>query len=153
MSKARLFVIALTAVALVTGGFVQFAIGGLGCIGEHSDPTWMTNGAVWSIIRSGGYVYVGGQFTRVRELPPGVVGGASFAANGLAQFDAVWRGRPDVDPRHLVGSVRLDQKPIVYALAAAGDKIFVGGDFGAIDGQARTNFGAVDEATGGSTRV
>ena len=46
-----------------------------------------------------------------------------------------------------MGSVRLDQKPIVYALAAAGDKIFVGGDFGAIDGQARTNFGAVDEAT------
>lgn len=113
------------------------------------DATWMTNGAVWAIIRSGDYIYVGGQFTRVRELPPGVLGGQSFAANGLARFDAetgvgdrTWT--PDVS----WGSFSSSEKPTVYALAAAGGTIFAGGDFGAIDGQPRINFGAVDEATG-----
>lgn len=149
MSKARLFVSALTAVALVTGGFFSSPSVASAALANAPDPTWMTNGAVWSIIRSGDYVYVGGQFTRVRELPPGVVGGASFAANGLARFDAVTGvGDPTWTPDISWGPYVSTKKPIVYALAAAGDKIFVGGDFGAIDGQARTNFGAVDEATG-----
>jgi beta-propeller uncharacterized protein DUF5122 len=112
------------------------------------DPTWMTTGAVWSIIRYGDYVYVGGQFDKVRETPPGFPG-ESFVANGLARFDAVTgAGDPTWTPDVSWGSYVSNSKPIVYALAAAGGKIFVGGDFGAIDGLPRTNFAAVDAMTG-----
>ncbi|MGH2629803.1 MAG: hypothetical protein ACRDHI_04490 [Actinomycetota bacterium] len=149
MRKARWLVSALSAIALATGGLVGSASTALAALPNTPDATWMTNGAVWSIIRSGDYIYVGGQFTRVRELPPGVVGGDSFAANGLARFDAVTGvGDPTWTPDISWGSYVSTKRPIVYALAAAGGDIFVGGDFGAIDGQARTNFGAVREATG-----
>ena len=48
------------------------------------DDTWMTNGIVYSVIRSGDYIYVGGKFTRVRQSPTG----KSFAATNLARFRA-----------------------------------------------------------------
>jgi hypothetical protein len=112
------------------------------------DPTWMVTGAVWSIIRYGDFIYVGGQFDKVRETPPGVPGD-SFEANGLARFDAVTGvGDPTWTPDISWGSFSTTVKPVVHALAAVGGKIFVGGQFGAIDGVARTNFAAVDAATG-----
>src|SRR5215218_6665511 len=54
-------------------------------INPTPDDTWMTNGIVYSVIRSGNYIYVGGKFTRVRSA---VSGGQSFAATNLARFDA-----------------------------------------------------------------
>ncbi len=49
------------------------------------DDIWMTNGTVYSIIRHGDYVYVGGKFTKVRSA---ATGGQSFLATNLARFDA-----------------------------------------------------------------
>ena len=107
------------------------------------DDIWMTNGIVYSVIRSGDYIYVGGNFTRARSA---ATGGQSFLATDVARFDAdtgvgdpTWT--PDVtgaDP----------STTIVYALAASGGKIWVGGKFDAVDGVARRNLAAVSEQTG-----
>jgi hypothetical protein len=103
----------------------------------------MTNGRVWSIIRHGGYVYVGGNFTRARSAASG---GASFAATDLARFDATtgiadknWT--PDVTGTNSTTTQ-------VYSLVAAGGKIWVGGKFDAVDGQSRRNLAAVSPETG-----
>ena len=106
------------------------------------DDTWMTNGIVYSIARHGDYIYVGGKFTRVRQSPTG----PSFAATNLARFhadtgegDRTWT--PDVTGVDMT-------KVIVYEVAAADGKIWVGGRFGAIDGVARRNLAAVSPETG-----
>jgi len=110
-------------------------------INQTPDNTWMTNGIVYSVIRSGNYIYVGGQFTRVRQSPTG----KSFAATNLARFhadtgvgDPTWT--PDVTGADMT-------KTYVYALAAADSKIWVGGNFGAVDGVARRNLAAVSPDT------
>jgi Bacterial Ig-like domain/RTX calcium-binding nonapeptide repeat (4 copies)/Domain of unknown function (DUF5122) beta-propeller len=111
------------------------------------DDTWMTNGIVYSVIRSGEYIYVGGKFDRVRSAASG---GKSFAVKNLARFDAD-TGVGDPSWRPAVTGV--DPKITkVYALAAAGGKIWVGGKFDAIAEQpggtpvARRNLAAVSEA-------
>jgi hypothetical protein len=112
-------------------------------INQTPDKTWMTNGAVYSVIRSGEYVYVGGKFTRVRSA---VTGGQSFAATNLARFradtgagDPTWT--PDVTGADMT-------KTYVYALAAVNGKIWLGGSFGAVNGVARRNLAAVSPGTG-----
>ena len=108
----------------------------------------MTDGAVRAIIRDGNWIYIGGQFTKVRTTPIGVPG-PSFAANGVARIDAATGlGDPTWTPDVSWGSYVATTKPIVWALAAAGGKIWIGGDFGAVDGLPRTNFAAVDATTG-----
>jgi hypothetical protein len=111
-------------------------------INETPDNTWMTNGRVYSIIRSGDYIYVGGKFTRARSA---VSGGKSFAATNIARFDAdTGVGDPSWTP-DVTGA---GTSTTVYALAAAGGKIWVGGQFNAVDGISRRNLAAVNEQTG-----
>jgi len=112
-------------------------------INPTPDDTWMTNGVVYSVIRSGDYIYVGGKFTRVRSEASG---GQSFAATNLARFradtgvgDPTWT--PDVTGADATTTT-------VYALAASGGKIWVGGRFGAVNGTARRNLAAVSPDTG-----
>jgi hypothetical protein len=113
-------------------------------VSEAPDSTWMTNGRVYSVVRHGDYIYVGGKFTRVRQTPSGL---GSFAATNLARFntntgvaDKSWT--PDV-----TGSdMNITQ---VYSLAAAGGKIWVGGKFDAVNGIARRNLAAVSVASPG----
>jgi hypothetical protein len=112
------------------------------------DDIWMTNGIVYSVIRSGEYIYVGGNFSRARSAASG---GQSFAATDLARFDA----DTGVGDRNWTPDVTGVDPEItkVYALAAAGGKIWVGGKFDAIaepDGTpvARRNLAAVSEQTG-----
>jgi hypothetical protein len=109
---------------------------------ETPDNTWMTNGKVTSTIRSGDYIYVGGKFTRARSA---VSGGKSFVATNIARFDAdTGVGDPTWTP-DVTGA---DTTTAVYALAAAGGKIWVGGKFNAVDGISRRNLAAVSEQTG-----
>jgi hypothetical protein len=152
LSKKRLGVLlaaSAMAFALLAAGMAMperaqaLEIGPSPTINSTPDDTWMTNGKVFSIIRSGNYIYVGGQFSRVQSE---VSGGQSFAAKNLARFhadtgvgDPTWT--PDVtgeDP----SATRVD------ALAEANGKIWVGGRFGAIDGVARRNLAAVSPDTG-----
>lgn len=112
------------------------------------DPTWMTNGIVYAIVRSGDRIYIGGRFTSVRSCPPGQACGAgnttrvdNVAALDAATGAAIKSWKP---------AVTGDSTPptTVYALAALDGKIFIGGDFDAVNGVARTNFAAVDATTG-----
>jgi hypothetical protein len=114
-------------------------------INETPDPAWMTNGVVYSIVRSGDHVYVGGKFTKVRSA---VTGGQGFAATNLARFDA----DTGVGDRNWTPDVTGADKATtrVYSLAVtdepevAGDeKIWVGGKFDAVDGVPRRNLAAV----------
>ena len=107
------------------------------------DDTWMTNGIVYSIVRSRRLHLRGGKFTRVRSA---VSGGRSFAATNLARFDAdTGVGDPTWTPD--VTGVDMT-KVIVYEVAAADGKIWVGGKFDAVDGVARRNLAAVSPDTG-----
>jgi hypothetical protein len=107
------------------------------------DETWMTNGIVYSVIRHGNYIYVGGKFSRVRSA---VSGGQRFAATNLARFyadsgvgDPTWT--PDVTGADMT-------KTHVSELAVVGENIWVGGTFGAVDGIARRNLAAVSVDSG-----
>lgn len=116
-------------------------------LGPTPDATATTNGVIWTTIRDGNYIYIGGQFTKVK--PPIGVGGAGFDVNGLARIDAATGlGDPSWTPDVTWGSFVTSKKPAVRAMAAAGGRIWIGGEFGAVDGQPRTNFAAIDAATG-----
>jgi hypothetical protein len=105
------------------------------------DETWQTNGKVYSIVRYGDYIYVGGKFTKV--LSP--TGTGSFAVQNLARFDAN-TGEGDSTWKPNVTAADMT-KVNVYALAAAGDKIWVGGKFEAVNGVTRRNLAAVSAAS------
>ena len=94
-----------------------------GALSSAADSgTWGFNGRVSAILRSGGTVYVGGEFTQI--ISPN---GATQAANHVAAFDALtlqpttWR--PSVDGN-------------VLALASSGDgsTIYIGGEFTSVQG-------------------
>lgn len=107
------------------------------------DDTWMTNGKIFSVARSGDYVYVGGKFTRARQST--TKGARSFSATNVARFDAdTGVGDPTWTP-DVTGA---DTSTTVYALVAAGGNVWVGGKFQAVDGIARRNLAAVSESTG-----
>jgi hypothetical protein len=137
------------AVALLAAGMAMaegaqaLEIGPSPTINQVPDNTWMTNGKVLSVIRSGEHIYVGGRFTRVKSA---VTGGQSFAATNLARFDAdtgagdpTWT--PDVTGEDMTVTT-------VNALAASNGKIWVGGKFGAVNGVVRRNLAAVSPDTG-----
>ncbi len=106
------------------------------------DDTWMTNGTVYSVVRHGEYIYVGGKFNKVRSSPTG----ESFGVTNLARFHAdTGVGDPNWRPRVTGADMTKTQ---VYELAVAGGNIWVGGTFGAVDGVARRNLAAVSPDTG-----
>ena len=111
-------------------------------LSQTPDQTWSTNGIVYSMIRDGGYVYVGGRFQTVRNTATG----ESFRATNLARFDATtgvadrnWT--PDVTGTDV-------NTTTVYALAAAGGNIWVGGRFDNVDGFPHRHLAAVSSSTG-----
>ena len=57
---------------------------------RYPDDTWMTNGQVYTIAKSGNTIYIGGKFQSVRQCPPGQSCGAGSVVNvlNLAALDA-----------------------------------------------------------------
>jgi hypothetical protein len=102
--------------------------------GAADAGTWGFNGRVSAILRSGGTVYVGGEFTQI--ISPN---GATQAANHVAAFDA-----STLQPTTWRPSVAGD----VFALASSGDgsTIYIGGEFTSVQGTSRVNFAAVSSA-------
>ena len=142
MNKKRVGVLLATAGMAWAEDQPAVSISSSPTINSTPDDTWMTNGKVYAVIRSGNYIYVGGQFTSIRSGPTG----QSFAATNLARFhadtgvgDSTWT--PDVTGADMT-------KTKVYSLAASNGKIWVGGNFGAVNGVARRNLAAVSPDTG-----
>lgn len=92
----------------------------------------VTGARVYAVVSLGSRVFVGGEFTAVSGQPR-----SSFAA-----VDAV-TGALDVMSPDPSGGQQL-----VFALAAAGNTIYIGGQFATLAGQLRASAGAIDATTG-----
>jgi hypothetical protein len=104
------------------------------------DPSWGTNGRVNAILQVGNVVYLGGNFTEVREH--GGAGPGALPRSYVAAFDAT-TGAPIAGWDPILNGV-------VYALASSpdGSKIYVGGAFTTADGVTRPRLVALAAATG-----
>ncbi|WP_406832167.1 PKD domain-containing protein [Pedococcus sp. KACC 23699] len=105
-------------------------------------PTWQINGVGWQQVIVGNTVYVTGNFTTAR--PPGVpVGGAGEITVGhLLAYD-IRTGTRISTFNHI-----LNAQGRSIAKSPDGTRIYVGGDFTTVDGQARGHIAAFDVATG-----
>ncbi len=123
-------VVPTTPASAITPGLISAAVA----------STWQTNAPVLAAVYAQDVLYVGGKFTSVR--PPGAPAGTGeVARSGLAAFNAstgeLLPFNPSLAP---FGSA----KPRVEALTLSADKatLYVGGKFGSVNGQKRTNLAA-----------
>jgi hypothetical protein len=97
---------------------------------------WRTNGPVYATAIIGDTVYVGGNFTQVRNQN----GSQTAGRANLAAFDLT------------TGALRTgwaaDTNGVVRALASDGGRLFVGGSFTAVRGVNRGRLAALDPGTG-----
>lgn len=106
-------------------------------------PTWQLNGVVWSTVVVGNTAYVTGEFSKAR--PPGEpVGSAlSIDAKNIFAFD-VTTGNP-VNFNH-----ELNGQGLIIRASDDGTRLYVGGDFTAVDGVARGHIASFDLTTPGA---
>jgi hypothetical protein len=108
-------------------------------LSETPDNTYMTNGKVFATALSGDgkVLYIGGEFTEVKQKS-----GGSFTVNNVAAINvktgaAIHTWRPDV-----TGS-----NAVVRSLAVKNGKVYIGGNFTAVEGKPRKNLAAVGAYT------
>ena len=109
------------------------------------EPSWMTNGKLYSMVQVGDVMYLAGQFKQMRETPAGVAG-AKFKVGNLGAIDLT-TGVGVSSFRHFV--THASAAPFVRAVAASpdGTTLYVGGRFDAIDGVPLRNLAAIDLTT------
>ena len=117
-------------------------------LSDRADPEpWMTNGKVYAqaLSEDGDTLYIGGRFSSVREKPPGSPGRTltvhNVAAINVATGAPITSWKPNV-------AGETGAAPVVRSLAVNNGRVYVGGKFSTVDGQARRNLAAVDAATG-----
>ncbi|WP_329519542.1 LamG-like jellyroll fold domain-containing protein [Spirillospora sp. NBC_01491] len=105
-------------------------------------PTWQVNGVVWSMVTVGDTVYATGNFTKAR--PPGTAEGdeKEVARGNILAFDLA--------TGDLVTSFdhSLNGQGLRIVASPDGKRVYVGGEFTTVDGQARSRIAAFDTATG-----
>ncbi len=104
-------------------------------------PTVQINGVVWSQVTVGNTVYATGKFTSARPAGAKAGTGETPRANLLAY---------DIRTGALLTSFRhsLNAQGLVVTASPDGTRVYVGGDFTTVDGQARNRLAAFDTATG-----
>lgn len=110
----------------------------------NTAPSWQTNGRVNAIAYANGVVYIGGDFTAVR--PPGSAPGQNEVGRSrLAAFNS--------STGALITSFNKNVNASVQSLTASpdGSTLYVGGDFSAIDGVARSRVAAFSTVSGALT--
>lgn len=105
-------------------------------------PTWQINGVVWSQVVVNNTVYATGSFTKAR--PPGVPAGGSGEVSALNIFAYDLR----TGNRVSTFNHSLNAQGRVITASPDGSRIYVGGDFTAVDGIARGHVAAFSTATG-----
>lgn len=132
--------VALTAASLVATSTPAVALSPRVAFAANDLPTWQTNGVAWTLAESKGVVYAGGTFTQIR--PPGTAAGSpqSREAVNFAALDA-YTGNPTSCALAVTGGTGTT----VRALAATpdGSRLYIGGQFGAINGAPTTRIAAV----------
>ncbi len=105
-------------------------------------PTWQINGVVWSQVLVGNTVYATGSFTKAR--PPGVAAGGAgeVAALNVFAYDITTGSRVTSFVHSLNAQGRVITK------SPDGSRVYVGGDFTAVDGQPRGHVAAFNTGTG-----
>ncbi len=115
---------------------------GLSAIPAHAalsidaDDTWGTNGKVNAILRVGGTIYLGGDFTALQSDADAVI-----ARNHLAAIDASTGEPTSFDPN-------VDASVFGLAASADGSRLYAVGNFNAVGGQVRKKIAAFDLPTG-----
>jgi Domain of unknown function (DUF5122) beta-propeller len=128
---------------LVASALLLVPARALADVPTKASPTWQTNGVVYAVAYTRGIVYIGGSFTRVR--PPGAAPGThEVARNHLAAFNATTGALTSF--KHNVDST-------VFSLLPSPSKarLYIGGDFTAIDGAARAHLAAFALPSGALT--
>jgi hypothetical protein len=110
--------------------------------GEQPSDTWMVNGPVWSLETAGNVLWIVGRFDRFRS---DASGGTIVNVNNVAAVD-ITTGLP-VAGLHLPIATG-GSGPIVYDASFGDGRLFIGGKFTSVDGQARKNIAALDPGTG-----
>ncbi|MBA3690300.1 MAG: hypothetical protein H0W82_02665 [Actinobacteria bacterium] len=133
--------------ALATAIMIMSAVPAAALSTSADVGPWMANGRVYTSVRVGNTLYIGGMFTKVEERASG---GDSYAANNLAAIDVTTGAgipsfTPDVTDSVDTATVRS------LAVSSDGSTLYVGGTFESVDGQARQNLAAIDLATGQAT--
>lgn len=153
--RARLRRLAVSGLAVVLVGFG--ALGGAGravadtkpisttlppTVSADPLPTWQLNGVVWSQVVVGTTVYATGAFTTAR--PPGVAAGGAgeITVGNLFAYDITTGNRVTTFNHSLNAAGQ------TVTASPDGSRIYVGGDFTAVDGQTRQHVAAFDTATG-----
>ncbi len=103
---------------------------------------WQTNASVESIVTSGGVIYAGGYFTKVR--PPGTSTGSSseVARSYLAAFNA------STGALVTTFNVTLNARVNALAVSPNGSTLYVGGQFTTANGASRPHVAAINIPSG-----
>jgi hypothetical protein len=137
-SNGRLL-LALSVLAAVM--MIQVILGASPALALSETPgnTYMTNGKVYATALSGDrkVLYIGGEFTEVRQKS-----GVSYKVSNVAAINvktgaAIRTWRPKVSGKDAV----------VRSLAVKNGKVFIGGNFTAVEGKPRKNLAAVGAYT------
>ncbi|MCD4527480.1 PKD domain-containing protein [Nocardioides sp. cx-173] len=100
-------------------------------------PTVQIDGVVWSQAIGGDVVYAGGDFENARPAGSGVE--ANVPRANLVAYDVATGEMTDFAPT-------FNQQ--IRAVAVAGDRLYVGGEFTSVDGEPRGRLAAFDLTTG-----
>ena len=108
-------------------------------LSETPDDTYMTNGKVYATALSGDgkVLYIGGEFTEVRQRSGVGRKVSNLAAINVKTGAAISTWRPKVSGKDAV----------VRSLAVKDGKVFIGGNFTAVEGEPRQNLAAVGTYT------
>jgi hypothetical protein len=109
-------------------------------IGGTPDETWMTNGTVFAqaLSEDKRTIYIGGRFTALRDRDGNSFGVTNLAAIDVATGEPVRAWRPRVT----------GDRAIIQSIVAKDGRLFVGGNFSAVNGTPRSNLAEVDPADG-----
>lgn len=100
-------------------------------------PTVQINGTVWKQAISGNKVYAVGRFTQARPAGVAVGGAGTVTRNGILAYD-ITTGQLDTGFVHSITGGSADVRAV--AVSPDGTRLYVGGSFTTVDGQARSNF-------------
>jgi hypothetical protein len=108
-------------------------------LSETPDNTYMTNGKVYATALSGDgkVLYIGGEFTEVRQRSGVSRHVKNLAAINVKTGAAIRTWRPEVSGKDAV----------VRSLVVKNGKVFIGGNFTAVEGKPRKNLAAVGAYT------